>query len=127
MIRAFDNFIIDDIKEEYNKIDVFAGTFSPENKIELISITIELAKEIDNNFHPYEYYNLKIKPKEKSYYDSYARDERGREITKEILIDLVRQIHSYEISFNEFVKYYTDKYSSKYDVTLSFRNIQNYY
>lgn len=118
MIRAFDNFIIDDIKEEYNTIDVFTGTFSPANEIELTSVTIELSKETDSEFRPYKEYTLKIEPKEKTYYDSYARDERGRGITKEILIDLVRQIHSYEISFDEFVKYYTDKYNSRYDITL---------
>ena len=118
MVKVFSNFTIDDIKEEYNTIDVFAGTFSPAKEIELTSISIELTKYTDNKYKPCKPYTLKIEPKEKSYYDSYSRCERGNGISKEILIDLVRQIHSYDIPFEEFVKYYIDKYSSKYDVTL---------
>lgn len=111
MLKQFKDFAIINIIENYNITSIFSGTFCEDETIQLTNVIIKLE-------HNNKKFKLAIKPKILSYYHSYNDDEVGNGVSKEILIDLIKQIHSEDLTFADFVNYYTNKYN-KYNVELS--------
>ena len=113
-IATLKDFEIENIEEDYYTGSEFQGTWA-DNTCELCDVTIEME-------HNDKYYQLTIKPADPGAYGSYGGDRnRGKGISTEILIDIIQQLTDEpdELTFENFVNRYFNKYSFSHEVALT--------
>ena len=112
-IATLKDFEITNIEEDYYTGSEFNGTWA-DNTCELCDVTIEIE-------HNNKYYQLTIKPADPGSYGSYGGDRsRGKGISTEILIDIIQQLtdEPNELTFENFVNRYFNKYGFSHEVKL---------
>lgn len=119
-IAALKDFEIENIEEDYYTESEFQGTWA-DNTCELCDVTIDIS-------HNDKYYQLTIKPADPGAYGSYNGDwGRGKGISTEILIDIIQQLTDEpdQVTFENFVNRYFNKYGFSHEVKL--RSSKNKY
>lgn len=119
-IAALKDFEIENIEEDYYTGSEFQGTWA-DNTCELCDVTIDIS-------HNDKYYQLTIKPADPGAYGSYNGDwGRGKGISTEILIDIIQQLTDEpdQVTFENFVNRYFNKYGFSHEVKL--RSSKNKY
>ena len=119
-IAALKDFEIENIEEDYYTGSEFQGTWA-DNTCELSDVTIDIS-------HNDKYYQLAIKPADPGAYGSYNGDwGRGKGISTEILIDIIQQLtdETDQVTFENFVNRYFNKYGFSHEVKL--RSSKNKY
>lgn len=112
-IATLKDFEIENIEEDYYTGTEFQGTWA-DNTCELCDVTIEME-------HNDKYYQLTIKPADPGDYGSYGGDwGRGKGISTEILIDIIQQLtdEPEQVTFENFVNRYFNKYGFSHEVAL---------
>lgn len=112
-IAALKDFEIENIEEDYYTGSEFQGTWA-DNTCELCDVTIDIS-------HNDKYYQLTIKPADPGAYGSYNGDwGRGKGISTEILIDIIQQLTDEpdQVTFENFVNRYFNKYGFSHEVKL---------
>ena len=112
-IATLKDFEIKNIEEDYYEGSEFQGTWA-DNTCELCDVTIEIE-------HNNKYYRLTIKPADPGAYRSYDGDwGRGKGISIEILIDIIQQLtdEPEQVTFENFVNRYFNKYGFSHEVKL---------
>ena len=112
-IATLKDFEITNIEEDYYTGSEFNGTWA-DNTCELCDVTNEIE-------HNNKYYQLTIKPADPGSYGSYGDDRsRGKGISTEILIDIIQQLtdEPNELTFENFVNRYFNKYGFSHEVKL---------
>lgn len=113
-IATLKDFEIENIEEDYYTGTEFQGTWA-DNTCELCDVTIEME-------HNDKYYQLTIKPADPGDYGSYGGDwGRGKGISTEILIDIIQQLtdEPEQVTFENFVNRYFNKYDFSHEVALA--------
>lgn len=119
-IATLKDFEIENIEEDYYTGSEFQGTWA-DNTCELCDVTITM-------YYDDKRYELSIKPADPGAYGSYGGDRsRGKGISTEILIDIIQQLTDEpdELTFENFVNRYFNKYSFSHEVKL--RSSKNKY
>lgn len=119
-IATLKDFEIENIEEDYYTGSEFQGTWA-DNTCELCNVTIDIS-------HNDKYYQLTIKPADPGAYGSYDGDwGRGKGISTEILIDIIQQLtdEPEQVTFENFVNRYFNKYGFSHEVALT--NSKNEY
>lgn len=113
-IATLKDFEIENIEEDYYTGTEFQGTWA-DNTCELCDVTITM-------YHNDKYYQLTIKPADPGAYGSYGGDwDRGKGISTEILIDIIQQLTDEpdQVTFENFVNRYFNKYGFSHEVALT--------
>lgn len=113
-IATLKDFEIENIEEDYYTGSEFQGTWA-DNTCELCDVTIDIS-------HNDKYYRLTIKPADPGAYGSYGGDwGRGKGISTEILIDIIQQLTDEpdQVTFENFVNRYFNKYGFSHEVALT--------
>ena len=113
-IATLKDFEIENIEEDYYTGTEFQGTWA-DNTCELCDVTITM-------YHNDKYYQLTIKPADPGAYGSYGGDwGRGKGISTEILIDIIQQLTDEpdQVTFENFVNRYFNKYGFSHEVALT--------
>lgn len=113
-IATLKDFEIENIEEDYYTGSEFQGTWA-DNTCELCDVTITI-------YHNDKYYQLTIKPADPGAYGSYGGDwGRGKGISTEILIDIIQQLTDEpdQVTFENFVNRYFNKYGFSHEVALT--------
>lgn len=112
-IATLKDFEIENIEEDYYTGSEFNGTWA-DNTCELCDVTIDIS-------HNDKYYRLTIKPADPGDYGSYGGERgRGKGISTEILIDIIQQLtdEPEQVTFENFVNRYFNKYGFSHEVAL---------
>lgn len=106
--------IIEDIEEEREESQVFAGTFAGFNHVNITNLKISLFdKLLDKNVL------FVIKPYKTSDYSGY--NETGNTLKSDILIDIIRDLtNGYEKTVTDFINGYYKKYFKDYMLYITY-------
>ena len=119
-IVEFKDFMIENITDTVHEVSEFQGTFA-DNRTNICEISIDISTEVEGKEVDL---IMTIKPQELGAYQSYGEDrDKGFGIATEIFKDLIS--HAIEgvdnLTLNEFVRHYFEKFGCTHSVELSFR------